>query len=172
MKKDVLADGTPRFKILKPPFRDEKTRIGLFLGGSIEMGKAEDWQAKITEQIKFMNVEIYNPRRDDWDSTWKQSIDSPAFNGQVTWELDHLERADVILMYFDPNTMAPISLMELGLFAKDFTKKMVVYCPEGYFRKGNVDIVCQRYRIPVISDETKLLGALIDAINQVPIGGK
>jgi hypothetical protein len=54
-------------------------------------------------------------------------------------------------MYFVPGTISPISLMELGLFAN----KCVVYCPEGFERKGNVDIVCQRYNIPVYEDENE-----------------
>jgi hypothetical protein len=48
-------------------------------------------------------------------------------------------------MYFDPNTTSPISLLELGLHAK--SKKMIVCCPEGFWRKGNVDIVCKTYNV-------------------------
>lgn len=55
-----------------------------------------------------------------------------------------MEVADLIVMYFDPTTKSPISLLELGLHAKD---NLVVLCPEGFWRKGNVDIVCQYYNI-------------------------
>jgi hypothetical protein len=48
-------------------------------------------------------------------------------------------------MYFDPNTLSPISLLELGLHAK--SGKLIVCCPEGFYRKGNVDIVCQNFGI-------------------------
>lgn len=48
----------------------------------------------------------------------------------------------------DPTTKAPITLLELGLFAT--SGKLVVCCPEGYFRKGNVDIVCRRHGIPQV----------------------
>jgi len=55
-------------------------------------------------------------------------------------------------MYFDSNTKSPITLLELGLFTKvdkhlGTTQKVVVCCPEGFYRKGNVDIVCERYNI-------------------------
>lgn len=50
-------------------------------------------------------------------------------------------------MYFSPNTKSPISLLELGLFAR--SGKVRVVCPEGFWRKGNVDIVCQYYNIPL-----------------------
>ena len=53
-------------------------------------------------------------------------------------------------MYFDPKTKSPISLLELGLFAK--SGKLVVCCPDGFWKKGNVDIVCQRYKVLKIKD--------------------
>ena len=29
------------------------------------------------------------------------------------------------------------------------------YCPEGFWRKGNIDILCERHGIQVIEDEDK-----------------
>jgi hypothetical protein len=114
----------------------------IFLAGSIEMGKAENWQQRLIREIGDGAI-FYNPRRDDWDSSWEQKIENDQFREQVQWELDALEKADIIVMYFDPNTKSPISLLELGLFAR--SKKMIVYCPEGFWRKGNVDVVCHKY---------------------------
>lgn len=117
----------------------------IFLAGSIEMGKAENWQDKIKELLKNKRIQLLNPRRDDWDSSWVQSKDNPQFREQVEWELEAQEKVDIIIMYFDPQTKSPISLLELGLFAK--SGKMIVVCPEGFWRKGNVDIVCERYGV-------------------------
>ncbi len=117
----------------------------VFLAGSIEMGKAVDWQTKITEALKDLDVVVLNPRRDDWDSSWEQKIENEQFREQVEWEINALEHADVIVMYFDPDTKSPISLLELGIHAN--SGKMVVYCPEGFWRKGNVDVVCAKYDI-------------------------
>jgi len=118
----------------------------VFLAGSIEMGAAEKWQSKCVDELREYTGFIFNPRRDDWDSSWKQTIDDPKFNEQVTWELNALDLADNIILYFDPNTKSPISLLELGLHAS--SDKLIVCCPEGFWRKGNVDIVCKRYNIP------------------------
>jgi hypothetical protein len=52
----------------------------------------------------------------------------------------------MICYCFDPKGMAPITLLELGLFAQS-DKKIVVCCPDGYWRKGNVDILCSRLGI-------------------------
>ena len=123
-------------------------RTSVFLAGSIEMGGASEWQREVLSALEDLPLVILNPRRPNWDSSWTQSITNPEFRGQVDWELDALERATRIVMYFDPTTKAPVTLLELGLFAT--SGKLVVCCPEGYFRKGNVDIVCGRYGIPQV----------------------
>jgi len=123
---------------------EQRGRPSFFLAGSIEMGKAVDWQTRL-EQALDPTANVFNPRRRDWDSSWKQEITNPQFNEQVTWELDMLERATYIALYFDPPTQSPISLLELGLHAQ--TGKLIVCCPTGFWRKGNVDIVCKRYNV-------------------------
>lgn len=121
----------------------------IFLAGSIEMGKAENWQEKMQSELeKQPHVCVFNPRRDDWDSSWKQEITNPQFNQQVSWELNALESADLILFYFSPETQSPVTLLELGLFAR--SGKVVVCCPDGFWRKGNIDIVCQKYGVPQV----------------------
>lgn len=128
----------------------DRTKQYVFLAGSIEMGKAEDWQTEMGEYFTNHNWGVFNPRRADWDSSWKQEFTNPQFFQQVNWELDALERCDMIVLYLIPNTMSPISLLELGLHANE--KNLCVVCPEGFWRKGNVDIVCNRYNIPLFND--------------------
>lgn len=129
----------------------------VFLAGSIEMGVAEDWQAKVSKALSVMDVLVLNPRRDNWDASWVQAIDNPPFREQVEWELGALDAADVILMYFDPATKSPITLLELGIHAAANPEKLIVCCPEGFWRKGNVDIVCNRYGVR----QTETLDGLI-----------
>src|SRR5439155_25959035 len=118
----------------------------VFLAGSIEMGAAEDWQGRLTHALQDLDVFIFNPRRDAWDATWVQSLGNPQFREQVEWELAGLERATAVAMYFAPATKAPVTLLELGLCAR--SGRVVVCCPEGYWRCGNVEVVCARYDLP------------------------
>jgi hypothetical protein len=126
-----------------------RSKKSVFLAGSIEMGVAEDWQSTIGKWFLSMGWNIFNPRRTDWDSSWIQSYENPQFNQQVSWELNALEKSDVILMYLDPNTKSPISLLELGLHAT--SKKLYVVCPDGFYRRGNVEMVCSTYDIPLFN---------------------
>jgi hypothetical protein len=133
--------------IFKPPHniasRDNKKSI--FLAGSIEMGKAEDWQTNLANYFNDNNWNVFNPRRDDWDSSWTQEFENPQFYQQVNWELNALEQSDAVVMYFAQGTQSPISLLEMGLYAE--SGKLSVICPDGFWRKGNVEIVCNYYNI-------------------------
>ena len=152
-------------KIIKAPQELDIEGKSFFLAGSIEMGKAENWQQKVERLLSDYNlpISILNPRRDDWDSSWVQSIDNPRFREQVEWELNAMEQADCILMYFDPNTKSPITLLELGLWSHNWDrimpegKKLIVCCPDGFWRKGNVDIVCERYGVDQAEDIKSLV---------------
>lgn len=137
-----------------------KNHISLFLGGSIENGKADLWQDKLSEKLmnKFGNIIILNPRRENWNSALKQDLTNPEFYEQVDWEYNSLERSDYILIYFQPNTYSPISLMELGLFAAN--KKVIVCCPEGFWRKGNVDFICKKFELTVIENYEDIVSIL------------
>jgi hypothetical protein len=122
----------------------------IFLAGSIENGVAEDWQSLFIHHLRNTDWVILNPRRKAWDASWEQSLNNPLFVEQVNWELEGLEKAIIVVMNFIPNTFSPISLLEFGLYAH--SSKLVVCCPEGFWRKGNVDVVCQRYNITQVND--------------------
>jgi len=134
----------------------------IFLAGSIAMGKVEDWQAEAEDKLgDYSDAEltVFNPRRDDFDDTLEQTASNPTLNEQINWEIDSMEEADYILMYFHPDTYAPITLLELGLHVHNIVK-VVVCCPNGFYRQANVEIVCKKYDIPFFRD-------LDDAIDKV-----
>jgi hypothetical protein len=117
----------------------------------MEMGEAENWQEMVVRELSDIpSLTILNPRRNDWDDTWIQSITDRQFREQVDWEISAQEMANVIFMYFAPGSKAPITLLELGLFAR--SGKVIVCCPDGFWRKGNVEVVCQRFGIPLSAD--------------------
>jgi hypothetical protein len=141
-------------------------RPSVFLAGSIEMGQAPNWQTLLERELAGLDVVILNPRRDQWDASWVQSIHNPQFREQVEWELTAQERASLIAMYFDPATRAPITLLELGLFAR--SGKILVCCPEEYWRRGNVEVVCARYGVPLLSGLPDLVAAVRRRLAGVP----
>ena len=151
-------------RIIKAP---EKISIpnghkSIFLAGSIEMGKAIDWQTRLTKKLlaKYHNLVILNPRRSDWDSSWEQKVENRQFFNQVDWEHNGLEIADFVIIYFQPETQSPISLLEFGMFKNK--RNVFVCCPEGFWRKGNVDYVWQKYGIRQLAEPDDI----VDELNQ------
>jgi len=82
----------------------------------------------------------------------------------VEWELNALEKANIIAMYFEPGTKSPVSLLELGLFAH--TGRMIVCCPDGFWRKGNVDVVCERYGVKQVESLNDLSQYIVRITNE------
>ena len=119
----------------------------IFLAGTIDMGNSEDWQRKFVEEVKTWDLYgqdyvIYNPRRDEGFGD-----DPKEFNYQVNWELDRLESSKNIVMCILGTSKSPITLMELGLFAR--SGKLEVICEPNFYRYGNVKITCERYNVPL-----------------------
>lgn len=155
-------------QIIKPNSVDQAidNKVTVFLAGSIEMGLAEDWQSRIERELSQYDVTVFNPRRDDWDSSWTQEQSNPQFNAQVNWEMNRLGECDIMFMYFSPETKSPISLLELGAYG-NIHREVVVCCPEGFWRKGNVDIFCTRNDIPLFDNLEDAIGALRTKISGV-----
>lgn len=145
-------------KEIKPPNKLDFKGYTIFLAGSINQNKATDWQKKVAKALDKYNITLFNPRRDNWDGDLEQSIKNPVFNEQVTWELDAQDKCDLIIMYFDKEGESPITLLELGHYAT--SGRLIVCCSEGFWRKGNVDHMCKRYKIP----QVKTLDELIEMV--------
>lgn len=134
---------------------DTRGYISVFLAGTIDMGSAVDWQAEAAElfRAKEGNYILFNPRQEEWHPEREGEMDY-----QVSWELEHLESADYILMNILPSSLSPISLLELGLHARK--GKLFVVCTPGYSRYDNVRITCARYGVPVFSDIEEAIEAV------------
>jgi len=140
------------------------TEFSIFLGGSREMEKAIDWQEHARQRLMASeNVLILNPRRPDWDAGGVQDpTPGTQFHEQVSWELDNQELADCIIYNFIPDTISPITLLELGLF--QHFGNVRICCPKTYHRYGNVKIVADRYGILFYEDLDDLLDDLVEML--------
>ncbi len=119
----------------------------IFLAGTIDMGNSRDWQMEVFDRFSRMDGRyiLYNPRQENWDASRPGEMDY-----QVRWELDHLEDADLIIMYILGTSKSPISLLEMGLHAR--SGKMHVICEKDFYRYDNVRITCGYYDVPLYDD--------------------
>jgi len=133
--------------------------ITFFLAGTIDNGESLDWQKEISDYSNEIGVNVFNPRRNNWD----KDAGSKEIVRQIDWELEHMEKADYIIMNILGNSKSPISLLELGLHARD--GKLIVFCPKSFYRYDNVRVTCETYGVKLYSiedyknniDEIKLL---------------
>lgn len=144
----ITSPETPRLL----GFFESLSSGSLFLAGSIEMGKAVEWQrAVIARYADVEGLTIFNPRRADWDATWSQSPDHPRLIEQIDWELDRLDEADLVFFYLQRGTLSPISMMELGREVASGPTRVVVVCEPGFWREANVHRLCLHEDIEVHS---------------------
>jgi len=140
----------PRFKHCMPPNTPVYEDFSVFFAGSIEMGKAVQWQPLLANILCDLPITVNNPRRGEWDPNITPTAENLSFRGQVEWELDALTKSTVICFFFDINTSSPVTMCELGLWAH--SGKVVVCCDKKFWKGGNVHLVCERYQIPLVTD--------------------
>jgi len=137
---------------------DNETTI--FLAGTIDDGKSVDWQKDAISKIDSENCTIFNPRNSNWNKN--ASIDE--ISKQIDWEQFHMWFSDIKVFNFLPNSISPISLLELGqcLCMSDFSDtEVLVCCPIQYFRYVNVRHMCKKYSV----DFFERLDDLIETLN-------
>jgi len=118
--------------------------VNIFLAGSIT--GAQDWQkelayANLRDYPRIIDLfNVFNPRRANYNA-----LDPALELEQITWEYHCIhEKCEHILFWFAPETLAPITLFELGsaLLTHDNSKIYIGIDPE-YKRKNDVIIQTQ-----------------------------
>lgn len=132
----------------------EDGNTSIFLAGTIDSGDSENWQEQLSEILSLhedLDLHIFNPRRE----YWPDSNDNEEVTRQILWEQEHLDKADIIIMNILGDSKSPISLLELGLYAR--SGKLAVFCPEEFYRFENVRQTCKAYNIPLIKTNNLLM---------------
>ena len=159
----MIREITPEnYKNVDKVFYSDKY-IKIFLAGTIDNGNSENWQDKLISTLGWYlwtpdseedpgfdyalgasdneDIVIFNPRRENWnpDSSNEDIIE------QIHWEEEHLDKADLIVMFLSDDSKSPVSLLELGLYGPQ--GKMLVCCTNKFYRYNNVKCTCEKYGI-------------------------
>lgn len=154
-KKEAAAYMLRPHEELPAEVAGDRSFTKIFLAGTIDMGNSEDWQTALFERFSEADGRfiLFNPRQEHWDASRPGEMDY-----QVNWELEHLEEADIIIMNIIGSSQSPISLLEMGLHARE--GKLHVVCEASYYRYDNVRITCSYYGIPLYSSLDELIGSI------------
>ncbi|UTC28305.1 nucleoside 2-deoxyribosyltransferase-like protein [Brevundimonas phage vB_BpoS-Gurke] len=140
---------TPPKRVERP---EDDRRPSIFLAGTIDMGLSQDWQAIARRSLEGAASVIYNPRRPDWDSSWEQRLDNMEFREQVNWEMDMIQASDLVFIHFEGDSKSPITLGELYWMLATRPEQVVVSCAPQFWRRGNVEVMCDRIGVPLHTD--------------------
>ncbi|KAH8896613.1 hypothetical protein GQ53DRAFT_743248 [Thozetella sp. PMI_491] len=152
-----------RAQVVFAPERPEIIGVkSVFLAGTTTQSAEGDWRETLAASLSHLPITLFNPFRADWDGSWREDASFAPFRGQVEWELDMQELADIVVIYFGPDTDAPISLLEFGLCARP--NKALVACHAGYKKRGNVEIVCQKMGITFLDSVDRVGHALAEKL--------
>lgn len=137
------------------PAQFKLDEISLFLGGGIT--GCEDWQAKMCQLLRNTDLVVLNPRRKNWPIN-----DPEASAKQIEWEYEHLQKAHMIMFWFAPETLCPITLFEYGKWLVG-NKPLFVGCHPDYKRKLDVEVQTKFERPfqKVYSSIEEVAGAII-----------
>lgn len=138
--------------------------MSVFLAGITTSTNEADWRQSLTNALINYPVTIFNPNRPDWDGTWREDFSDHRWEEQVSWELDMQDAADIVVFFFHKSTDAPISLLELGMAIR--TKRVIVCAQNEYRKRGNIEAVCRRFGVQLLSTEVQLRDSLIDMLNR------
>lgn len=120
-----------------------KKKPWYFLAGSIDLQLPGNWRKDVASQFED-DICFLDPTRYNHDQ-----LNDEDMKTHIQWEHQAMEMADLILMNFLPEAKSPISLAELGLYAR--SSKLIVVCPDEFYQKRYVESVCQRFDIPFFS---------------------
>lgn len=134
------------------PFSSDDDMLSVYLAGAIDMGAAVDWQAYVIKRLSDTPIRILNPRRDT-------PFTPDMLDEQIRWELDAMDRADWILMWFPKDSKAPVALFESGLFWADETK-FIVGAEQGFYRRRNLELTANHIMRPLYASIEELLTVL------------
>lgn len=70
--------------------------------------------------------------------------------------MSHPEKASLIAICFKAGSACPITLLELGMYAALYGGKTVVCCEEGFYKRGNVELVCRKFGVEFVGTVEEL----------------
>ena len=147
--------------VVRAPERPElPTAPRIFLAGTTTATKDGDWRERIISRLSEYTVVLLNPKRDDWDCTWREHASDPRWREQIEWELDMQEAASIIAFVFLPETPAPISMLELGMHVASGKRDTMVFSHPDFVKSAYVEAVCKRHGSFFCKSENELLEAL------------
>lgn len=136
--------------------------IKIFLAGSIDQPARNNWRELAIAHIQTSwfsasnnqdSITIYSPRRSD--NEWTVDME----NEQAAWDMSMLSMVDYVILHLTGTTISPVSLLELGLFARN--PNLYLSIDDSYMRKHVVELYYTYY------GKNRVYPSWIDSITRI-----
>jgi len=141
-------------KYIEAPNNHTSNEKSLFVAGWIS--NCPNWQEEFILYFKDKTITIFNPRRKNFDINNKN-----LELEQITWEHNHLEKADIISFWFPKETLCPIVLYELWKYIKS-DKQIFIWVDSEYQRKSDVEI-----QTKLVNPDIEIVYSIKDLAEQI-----
>ena len=161
----------------------------LFLASSAREGIEEHWQDVVIDSLAKEKVVIFNPCRERCTYKNKRSR-LAMLTDQIRWESTYLDWSSSIILYFNPDTPTKFFSANIFKKSDDFSigravsnarskggltsgsatwlesrlmadsEKLIVCCPDNFERKDEIESVCQRFGVAVVSSLSDLVSCI------------
>ncbi|CAM1372061.1 nucleoside 2-deoxyribosyltransferase domain-containing protein [Tenacibaculum xiamenense] len=119
----------------------------VFLAGSMCIDKEDDWRKNVIKN--FANVfDFIDPTNENHNL-----LNDSQMEHHINWELEGLELSDIILMNLLPESKSPISMVELGLYAR--SNKLIICCPENFYQYRYIKTLAKKYNVALFTELEK-----------------
>jgi hypothetical protein len=132
-----------------------KEKEYVFLAGSMDYKSSSSWRDKVINEFDDKNKNFFDPTNIDHDELNESEMES-----HIQWELEAMSMADKIVLNFLPDSLSPISLVELGLYVQ--SEKLVVVCPKEFYQSNYVYVLCEKYNTPAYPNIDEALNRLLN----------
>lgn len=155
----------PLYSHVHPPYRLDNFNLKrpfIFLSGTDDTECSPNWHDWVAQWLQNLPVTVFNPRGNGFNPKSSKY----TRNLLVDWEMDYINVADLIILYFYPGTLSTTSLLMLALYIGS-KKSIVVCCPNGYWKKKAVQVLCQRGSIALFETSEEFKQAIREIANTI-----
>ncbi|SEC82566.1 Nucleoside 2-deoxyribosyltransferase like [Tenacibaculum sp. MAR_2009_124] len=119
----------------------------VFLAGSLSIDKIDNWRNTLVNSYST-NFDFIDPTNDNY-----VLLNTSQMEKHINWELEGLELSDIIFMNLLPESKSPISMVELGLYAK--SNKLIICCPEIFYQYRYIKTIAKKYNAALFTELEK-----------------
>lgn len=134
----------------------------IFLAGSMVGSMVGSMAARLDVNWRQTVADNFQEKYHLLDPTNHNRLEDLEIREHIKWELKGMEKSDYIIMNFLPNSLSPISMVELGMYIA--TNKLIVVCPKEFYKWRYIDTLCKEHNTPIFNELEELLNGDLDSI--------